>query len=429
MLTTFVDKLLLLERINDGVYFDGLDIKALLNDIGTPSFIFSERQLLLQYDKLNSAFVSNLKNPFQLAYSIKANPLPEVVQTFVKKNLYFEVTSLGEMRRIIELGGDPHKFIYTNIVKPQKTIEFALDHNIAYFAVDSRSDMKRIEKAAKSKKAPVRVLLRVNPLHAFHETVFSSTGPYSKVGVPIPLDFDTPSPLTSIISYFNNSPWLELVGLHIHLGSQLLNVALYKRSFRALVRLARHLEAYDVDLSLLDIGGGFPVDYGAKDSIPSVEQFGRAISEELPDEFHNITIIAESGRYLTAPAGILACSIVKLKQDPSGIPLAFVDGSFYNLLLDTVSINWQFPIINVIANENDPVTAYRINGSTNDTMDQYLPHNLPTKQTVPLHTIREGDQILFLQAGAYSLSFNATYCLEDRPYVYFHLKNGTPSNS
>ncbi len=129
---------------------------------------------------------------------------------------------------------------------------------------------------------------------------------------------------------------------------------------------------------------------------------------------------------MTAPSGILACSIAKLKQDPSGTHLACVDGSFYNLLLDTVSINWQYPILKLTANEDDPMTEYRIAGSTNDTLDQYLPHNPSTKQTVPLHTTREGDHILFLQAGAYSLSFNATYCLEDRPSVYFHRINGSP---
>jgi diaminopimelate decarboxylase len=429
MPTTFVDNSLLLERIEGGLYFDGLEIAAILNDIGTPSFIFSERQLLLQYDKLNAAFTSSLKNPFQLAYSIKANPHPEIIQTFVKKNSFFEVTSLGEMRRIIKFGGDPQKFIYTNIVKPQKTIEFALDHNIPYFAVDSLSDVERIEETAKSLKMTPDILLRVNPLQEFHETVFSSAGPYSKIGVPIPSRFDTPSLLRSIISYCQNSQWLDLIGLHMHLGSQLLDVALYKHSFRELVKLARHLEDVDVNLSLLDIGGGFPVDYGTDNSIPSVEEFSRVISEELSDPLHKMTIIAESGRYLTAPAGILACSIAKLKQDPSGIHLACVDGSFYNLLLDTVSINWQYPIVTVTANENDPVTEYRIAGSTNDTMDQYLPHHPPTKQIIPLTTLREGDKILFLQTGAYSLSFNATYCLEDRPSVYFHPKVRSPLDS
>ncbi|MFX0052528.1 MAG: hypothetical protein ACFE8U_14690, partial [Candidatus Hermodarchaeota archaeon] len=104
---------LLLSRADGKLYFDGLDLEELLRKIGTPSFIFSENQLLQQYETLEKTFRSELSNHFEVAYSIKANPLHEIVKILIDKEILFEVTSIGEMKLILELGGKPDKIVYT----------------------------------------------------------------------------------------------------------------------------------------------------------------------------------------------------------------------------------------------------------------------------------------------------------------------------
>ncbi|MFX0170660.1 MAG: diaminopimelate decarboxylase family protein, partial [Candidatus Hodarchaeota archaeon] len=331
----------------------------------------------------------------------------------------FEVTSIGEMKLILELGGKPDKIVYTNIVKPIETINFALKVGIRYFAIDSQSDMKHIENVSKKLNRNVKVLIRLNPLVELNKTIFSCSGRYSKIGIEIPEAFEQNSLLMSIISYCEKSPWLDLVGMHIHLGSQITNVALYQKGFRKVCNLITHLFESKMNLEVLDIGGGFPVYYGGE-KVPPISSFSRVIGSELKQPLKNLRIIAESGRYLTAPAGLLAVTVTTLKKDPRGTNIVCLDGSFYNTLPDIITANWSYPIEKVYQRDCDSILDYRFVGSTNDTLDQYLPRNNPNNRTISIRKLAEGDKIVFLQAGAYSLSFNSTYCLEKRPTVFFH---------
>lgn len=413
---------LFLSRVAGKLYFDDLDLSMILDEIGTPCFIFSENQLLYQYKTLKEAFSSCLGNKFKLAFSIKSNPLPSLVQVLVNHGSYIEVTSLGEMKLALDLGINPEKLIYTNIVKSSKTITFALKSGIKYFAIDSHNDMKRIEKLSRQFKIIPMVLIRVNPLIELENTVFSCTGPYSKIGIELPEDLNASSLLISIIEYCCNSPYLQLVGIHTHLGSQITNIKAYRNGIKKIGDLFRHLLKKGIRLQILDIGGGFPVNYGLEE-VPPVSVFAEVINVELEDLLAQIQIIAESGRYISAPAGILAFSVVNLKKDSLGNPIACLDGSFYNTIPDTITANWNYPIQKVIQQEEDPVIKYRFVGSTNDTLDQYHPSSTQKPSLIACKKLKEEEKIIFLQAGAYSLSFNSSYCLEKRPSVYFHPKS------
>ncbi len=413
---------LLLSRIDGKLYFDNLDLSLLLDDIGTPCFIFSERQLLHQAETLQKAFERTLGKNFRLAFSIKSNPLPKLVQSLINYGTLVEVTSLGEIKRVLDLGGNPDKIIYTNIVKPNKTIEFALESGIQYFAIDSFSDMLRIERISQELKISPKVLIRVNPLVELKDTIFGCTGNHSKIGIEIPKEFRNNSPLKSIIEYCNNSPWFELVGIHTHLGSQITDVNIYKKGIEIVCNLVVYLLEEGIDIQILDIGGGFPVDYGSED-VPSIETFAEIVRTELKQLLNRVQIIAESGRFISAPAGILALSVINLKSDPMGNPIACFDGSFYNTIPDTILAHWSYPIEKVKIKENEPFLKYRFSGSTNDTLDQYNPSFSNKPSYVSCRRLKEGDRIIFLQAGAYSLSFNSSYCLEERAAVYFHKKS------
>ncbi|MFX0207790.1 MAG: diaminopimelate decarboxylase family protein, partial [Candidatus Hodarchaeota archaeon] len=283
----------------------------------------------------------------------------------------------------------------------------------------SHSDMRHIETVSKNLNKTVKVLIRLNPLVELNKTIFSCSGHYSKIGIEIPETFDQKSPLMSTISYCEKSPWLDLVGMHMHLGSQITDVELYQKGFRKVCNLITHLLESNLNLEVLDIGGGFPVYYG-DEKIPPITSFSRIISSELKHSLSNLHIIAETGRYLTAPAGLLAVTVTTLKKDPQGTNMACIDGSFYNTLPDIITANWRYPIEKVNQRDNDSILDYRFVGSTNDTLDQYLPQNKANNRTIPCSKLVEGDKIVFLQAGAYSLSFSSTYCLEKRPIVYFH---------
>lgn len=415
---SIVDLPSLINRKNGKLFVDGLDLDQLIEENGTPLFIFSEQQLLRQYMYILESFKAKLGDSFELAFSIKSNPLPEIIRTFIKQNTFFEVTSLGEMKLLLKLGASAQNIIYTNIVKPKNTIKFALKAGIQKFAIDSCSDIKRIKKIAEFEKKSIQALIRINPLINLENTIFSCSGEYSKIGIPIPTKEESNSEFNEVLSICEESQLVDLIGLHMHLGSQITNIEPYRKALCRIRNLIRYLNQKNIEIKVLDIGGGFPINYGNVE-VPSVSSFAEAVKKEIKEHLPSISIIAESGRFLTAPAGILAVSVVTIKKDPKNCKIACLDGNFYNTLPDIITSNWMYPILKVNQEKEESIYSYRLVGSSNDTLDQYQLNSAGVPSTISFQKLIEGDKIIFLQAGAYSLSFNCNYCLEGNPKVIF----------
>ncbi|MHA1977267.1 MAG: diaminopimelate decarboxylase family protein [Candidatus Hodarchaeales archaeon] len=408
---------LLLKYQEEILHFNGLNLEELLKKYKTPLFIISQKILEIQFERIYEEFSSLNTRSLKIAFSVKSNNLPKVAQTFMEKGSYFEVTSIGEIKHVIANGGAPNKTIYTNIVKNITTIAYCLEKGVGLFAVDSWSDMKKIESVSNSLQVHANVLLRVNPGTLLDDTIFSCTGDNSKIGIPIPENLKEASQLKLILKYCLDSKWLSFKGLHVHLGSQIINLDQYREGMRKVSLLMYQIEESISEIDILDIGGGFPIYYGEKD-IPSIRKFRKVIQEEFKDQLSSIELMLESGRYLTAPACVLAFQVSVIKEIDSSSDIVCVDGSFYNTIPDVIIADWHFPIKKVRNNIKSPIISYRIVGSTNDTLDSYKGQT-NGNNLVSLDKLEEKDFIVFLQTGAYSISFNSTYCMEERPLVYF----------
>ncbi|NHJ02205.1 MAG: hypothetical protein EAX86_08705 [Candidatus Heimdallarchaeota archaeon] len=412
----------LLKRTRGRLEFDGEDIEDLLNEIGTPSFIFSEKVLEMQYYSLIECFAKWGIKPFELAFSIKSNPDKRIINVFNRVSSLFEATSIGEMEQILNSGTSGNKIIYTNAVKTAKSIRFALEIGVRYIAIDSLSDMLRIEDEAKKGNFTINVLIRVNPLVELENILFSCSGMTSKIGIVIPMNLEEASEFKQILLHCIESKILSYEGLHVHLGSQIEDITIYKKGLEKIKGLISLLKECGIKTNVLDIGGGFPVQY-KQEPIEKISSFAEIVKITIKDSFPELMIIAESGRYLTAPAALLATSIVNIKVDPRKNFIACLDGSFYNTLPDVIVAKWTFPIEKTVLKGKKWYT-YRIAGSSNDTLDIYEPNRSKEVYLHNFEELEEGERLVFLQAGAYSLSFNSTYCLEKRPKVYFIEKKG-----
>ncbi len=413
----------LLKRTDGRLEFDGVDVDNLLHKIGTPSFIFSEKVLENQYFSIINCFKKHNIHPFNLAFSIKSNPDIKVVKVLSTISSMFEATSTGEIERILSVGGKACNIIYTNAVKTKESINFALRYGVHYFAVDSLSDLRRIEKETDKENLSVKVLIRVNPLTEFKNVIFSCSGKTSKIGIIIPPNLDEESEMKQILLRCENSARLSYEGIHVHLGSQIEDITEYQRGMEKIGECISLLEKNGIKTSILDIGGGFPIRYS---QIPqeSINSFAKVIKSTIKKNYPDLRIIAESGRFLTAPAAILATTVINIKKDPEKNLIACLDGSFYNTLPDIIIAKWPFPIVKTIL-DGRKEKKYRIAGSSNDSLDIYAPNKSNQVYLQNFEEIKEGEKIIFLQAGAYSISFNSTYCLENRPKVYFIEKNKT----
>ncbi|MHA1973389.1 MAG: diaminopimelate decarboxylase family protein [Candidatus Hodarchaeales archaeon] len=406
----------LLTRRENGLYFDNYPISNIIGNFETPLFIFSRRQLVTQFDKISEAFSQLRVKELAIAFSVKSNPEEEIIKTFSLKQSLFEVTSLGEMKRVLSQGVLGRNIIYTNIVKPIETIKFAITNGIIIFAADSLNDLKRIETIAKSLDRNVKILLRINVMIPMKNTIFSCIGAQSKIGFLI--DYSHNSELGKAIQLCTESSFITLEGLHIHMGSQIVDLESYRKGLKVIKSFIDHLLKINIKINTLDLGGGFPVNYDMN-QVPSIESFAKLIKLELQEYLSELTLIIESGRFLTAPAGILIFTIENIKKDGVGNTIICVDGSFYNTIPDIIVANWKFPILNLETKSTGKRIKYRLVGSTNDTLDSYQNHYEEKITLVDLYELKIGDKIVVLQTGAYSLSFNSTYCLEERPKVIY----------
>ncbi|MHA1329952.1 MAG: diaminopimelate decarboxylase family protein [Candidatus Hodarchaeales archaeon] len=406
----------LLERREHELYFDNCAISKLIENYKTPLFIFSRKQLVLQFNKIKEAFSQLGAKEFNLAFSVKSNPEEEIIKTFLSEHSFFEVTSLGEIKRVLKQGVPGKGIIYTNIVKPKETIKFAVKNGIKIFAADSFNDLKRIDSIAKSLNTKVKILLRLNVLVPMKNTVFSCIGTQSKIGFP--LDYTEDSMLGKAIRYCVDSSFMDLKGLHTHMGSQIIDLESYRKGLGVVKKFIDHLQKLNIKINTLDLGGGFPVNYDTN-QVPSINEFTNLIKSELKDYLPKITLIVEPGRFLTAPAGILVFTIENIKKDGLGNNIICVDGSFYNTIPDIIVANWKFPIINLQTKNIGEKMKYRLVGSTNDTLDSYQDHYEEKPTLIDLYEVKIGEKIVVMQTGAYSISFNSTYCLEERPKIIY----------
>ncbi len=416
------EKYLNLEYRNNVLHFNGLNLENFLNKQKTPIFIFSQDILEKQYNKVMEVFSSLNTDSLAIAFSLKSNSLPEVAQTFAELDSHFEVTSKGEIKHVIENGGNPRKIIYTNIVKTPSSIRFAIGQGIELFAVDSWSDMINIERVCRSLKEEVDILVRINPGIQLSNTLFSCSGQKSKIGIQIPDNLNESSLFKSVLTHCLTSEWLSFQGLHVHLGSQIVILDQYREGMRKVSHLISQIEKLDIVINVLDIGGGFPVDYGMT-SVPSISEFRDVIQEIFNGQLLSKKLILESGRYFTAPSCVLAFKVSVIKEIDPLIHIVCLDGSFYNTIPDVIFADWNFPIKKVKIDVNSQITPYIIVGSTNDTLDSYNAKN-EENPFVNLRKLKENDNLVFLQAGAYSISYNSTYCMEERPLVHFIHSDG-----
>lgn len=404
--------------------FSDINIYDFIEKNETPFYLFSEKIIQKQYQELVRLFKTYWKGKWEIAYSLKNNPLPNIFQLTKKLGSYFEVTNINEMKLLRRYGITGDLIIYTNLIKPYSTLEYALNNDISLFAIDSESDLERIERIAKNLNKKVQVLLRINPLIEFDDIVFSCSGKLSKIGIPITLEEENlpNSRLGIILRRITNSVFLKFKGIHMHLGSQITSEENYRLALIKIRKLINLLNEKGINPGILDFGGGIPISYTNED-VPTAESLLKIAFSELKDIEDNIKLIIEPGRYISGPSGILISTIEIIKENFLGNLILGLDFSFYNLLLDCITSNWEFPVMTLQRNVNEEeLLEYYIIGLTNDTLDTLVSDNKYTKFNLP--KLKEGEKIAFLQAGAYTIPFNNHYCLDSLPKIFWEDMNG-----
>jgi ornithine decarboxylase len=265
-------------------------VQSLVRKYGSPLLVLHRKRLIHQVDQFR-----RLLPRVELFYAVKANPHPEILKTLVKLGTSFEVASGGEIEAVRALKVDPDKILFANTVKKMSGLKTAQQQEVSWMTFDHEHELEKI--AAVVPRAKVILRLKVPNINSV---------------VDLSLKFGADATRAVPLFQFALQKGLEPTGVSFHVGSQCLNTINYGKAIEIAAGVFRQSARAGIPLSVLDIGGGFPIPYVETVSVPSFPDIARKINHSLTKHFadRRIRVVAEPGRFICGPAVNLICSVM-----------------------------------------------------------------------------------------------------------------------
>jgi len=378
-----------------------IDYKGLVEKYGSPLYMYDFDYIENRYRTLKEAFAGKKS---LINYAVKANSNLSVIQHLAKLGAGADCVSIGEVRRALDAGVDKYKIIFSGVGKRDDEIEEALKRDILMLNLESEAEMRRVEMVAKALGKEARISIRVNPNIDPQTHPYISTGLHeNKFGVEIDM-------AKRMYIYANKSEYLNPVGIHFHIGSQLTNLDPIKESAMIVADLVRSLRAIKIDIKFFDVGGGIGVVYDDETPIPE-RAYTEAISEATKGL--DVTLLCEPGRYMVANAGTFFTKVLYEKNN-DGKRFVIVDGGMNDLIRP--SLYNAYHKIEAVGAEGEKTPADVV-GPVCESGDFF-------GKNVPLPPLNHNDIIVVQSAGAYGFTMASNYNTRPKP-AEIALQGGT----
>jgi diaminopimelate decarboxylase len=368
---------------------DGLSLADIADTHGTPAYVYSARLIEERYRALDAAFSGV---PHRIHYAMKANGTLAIVRTIRALGASIDTNSGGELEVALRAGYGPSEIVFTGVGKTTDELTRAINLGIAAINAESIGEVERIAALAGRAGRVARVALRINPDVDAGSHPHISTGSHgTKFGVPI-------ADLRAMIHRVMAHPELRLVGLHVHIGSQITTAEPIAAAARRIADLARDLLALGAPLEHLDLGGGLGVAYKPDQPVLTPDEYAAAMLPAIQSV--GLPLLLEPGRWLVAPAGVLVATVVDMKQRPDGGWFVIVDAGMTDLMRPMLYGAWH-AIEAVSPRAGAPILA-DIVGPVCETTD-----TLGVGRLLP--PVDVGDRIAIRDAGAYGSVMASNY--------------------
>lgn len=377
-----------------------IEFEYLANQFGTPLYVYSQKAFTDAFMSYQQAF--SALNPL-ICYAVKANSNLSVLQHFAQLGSGFDIVSGGELARVLAAGGCANKTVFSGVGKSVAEIEFALTAGVKCFNVESWSELNRINQIAQrlGKKAPVS--LRINP------DVDAQTHPYISTGLKENKFGIAMQEAEKTYRYAASLPYLDVIGIDCHIGSQLLELSPLIEACERLLILVDKLEQQGIVLQHIDLGGGVGIVYHNEET-PDLLHYAQAVAKML--QCRKQQLILEPGRSLVGNAGTLLTRVEYIKQGEEK-NFVVIDAAMNDLIRPALYQAFHY-IENNDMNKMQPILLADIVGPICETGD-FLAQNRKI-------VAEEGDLLLVRSAGAYAASMASNY--NTRPRAAEVLVNG-----
>jgi diaminopimelate decarboxylase len=375
-------------RANGTLMCDGVPLSSLAAAQGTPLYVYSAATIASRYRAVDEAFASH---PHELHYAFKANSTLAIARLLRGLGSGADANSGGEIEVALRAGFIPPQIVFTGVGKTLPELEQAVDLGVKSINAESEGELERIDAIARTRSTRARIALRVNPDIDARSHPHISTGlKTSKFGIAIDL-------ARAICQRAARREGLEIVGLHVHVGSQITNLDPLRRAARAVVALARDLRDDGIAIEQLDLGGGLGISYDGR-PVPSASDYAAALLPIVRDS--GLSLILEPGRHIVGPAGALLASVVDVKPQSDGKLFVVLDAGMTELLRPM--LYGAYHRIEPVESRNGAEVLCDVVGPLCETSD-----TLGTDRRVRRPEI--GDVMAVLDAGAYGSVMASNY--------------------
>jgi diaminopimelate decarboxylase len=368
---------------------EGHALDALAHAHGTPLYVYSRaamRHALAAYTRALAG------RRHLLCYAMKANPSLAVLQTFAEAGCGFDIVSVGELERVLAAGGDAKKVVFSGVGKRPDEMRHALEVGVKCFNVESLGELHLLSEEARAMNCLAPVSLRINP------DVDPKTHPYISTGLK-GNKFGIAHG-EALLAYREAArlPGLEVVGIDCHIGSQITEVGPYLDALERLLDLIEAIEAENIAIRHLDLGGGLGITY-TDETPPDAGAMVEQLLARIDARGHGQReLVFEPGRSLVGNAGVLLTEVLGTKQGAYK-NFCIVDAAMNDLLRPAL-YQATMGIVPCIQREGTPM-VYDVVGPVCESGDW-----LGRDRSL---AVRPGDRLAVLSAGAYAMAMSSNY--------------------
>jgi diaminopimelate decarboxylase len=386
----------------DTLFAEDVDITALAGDVGTPFYVYSAATLRRHVRVMREAFagINTL-----VAYAMKANSNQAVLRVVAREGAGADVVSGGELERAIAAGIPASKIVFSGVGKTFAEMRRALELGIHCFNLESEPELERLSDVAVSMGMTAPVSVRINPdVDAGTHKKISTGKAENKFGIPYGRAREVYARIAAL-------PGVRAVGVDMHIGSQITNMAPFDNAFALLADLVRELKAAGHDIRHVDVGGGLGIPYHFdEDAPPDPMSYAAIVKKHIAPL--GVSLVLEPGRLIVGNAGILVTKVEFVKQGAK--TFVIVDAAMNDLIRPT--LYEAHHDLQPVVHSNLPRITADIVGPVCETGDFIA-------QDREIEGVKEGDLIAVMSAGAYGAVMASTY--NSRPLIPEVLVDGT----
>jgi len=372
-------------------------IAQIAAEVGTPFYVYSSATLLRHFSLFDDALQGM---DHLVCFAVKSLSNVAVLKLLADAGAGMDVVSGGEYLRAKAAGVSGDRIVFSGVGKTRDEMRLALTGGIRQFNVESEPEMVVLSEVASSLNIVAPITVRVNPdVDAKTHAKISTGKKEDKFGIPI-------SRAREVYAMAATLPGLKVIGIDVHIGSQLTDLEPFRLAYRKVADLTRQLREDGHEISRLDLGGGLGIPYTRSNEAPPLPtEYGAMIREEVGDLGCEIEI--EPGRLISGNSGIMVSQVIYVKSG-EGRDFLILDGAMNDLIRPAMYDAWH-DIIPVIEPEpGRDQTPYDIVGPICESGDTFAKARM-------MPTLAAGDLVAFRSAGAYGAVMSSEY--NSRPLI------------